>query len=316
MEHQTVNDRALVPPAPRLPRPAAPRATTRPRRCCAPRPPPWPPRTPPSADRYLDPERAGGGAAGRPRGHPPDLRRRCRGDRHRAGHRPVRLHPGVVRGHQDRHPDPRLPLRRAGRAQPGRAGQRPGARPRSGPTCCSANDSLALDRGFKLTSAFEPLEKYLKAGQLGFVPAVSDPRLSRSHFQAADACNLGGLPGETGGRGWLDSLVDDARHGHRVPQRRHRQHAAPLAGRHQRRDLAEQRRLAAAQRRPSGSGPPPRRPSRASSPASTTRSRSRCSRGPRRADHGAEAGRRAATSRPPGSSTRAGSATPSGSSPT
>ncbi|GGL97990.1 DUF1501 domain-containing protein [Micromonospora yangpuensis] len=69
-------------------------------------------------------------------------------------------------------------------------------------------DSLALGRGFKLTSAFRPLEKWLRAGQLGFVPAVSDERLSRSHFQAADACNLGGLPGETGGRGWLDSLVD------------------------------------------------------------------------------------------------------------
>ncbi|MCZ7436165.1 DUF1501 domain-containing protein [Micromonospora sp. WMMC241] len=76
------------------------------------------------------------------------------------------------------------------------------------PDLLLGNDSLALDRGFKLTSAFSPLEKWLKAGQLGFVPAVSDPRLSRSHFQAADACNLGGLPGETGGRGWLDSLVD------------------------------------------------------------------------------------------------------------
>ncbi len=67
---------------------------------------------------------------------------------------------------------------------------------------------LAIDRNFKLTSAFAPLEKYLRAGQLGFVPGVSDPRLSRSHFQAADACNLGGLPAETGGRGFLDSLID------------------------------------------------------------------------------------------------------------
>lgn len=70
------------------------------------------------------------------------------------------------------------------------------------------NDSIALGRNFKLTSAFKPLEGYLKSGQLGFVPAVSDPRLSRSHFQAADACNLGGLPNETGGRGFLDTLVD------------------------------------------------------------------------------------------------------------
>ncbi|WBB79824.1 DUF1501 domain-containing protein [Micromonospora sp. WMMD882] len=76
------------------------------------------------------------------------------------------------------------------------------------PDLTLGEDSLALARNFKLTSAFSPLEKWLKAGQLGFVPAVSDERLSRSHFQAADACNLGGLPGETGGRGWLDSLVD------------------------------------------------------------------------------------------------------------
>ncbi len=77
------------------------------------------------------------------------------------------------------------------------------------PDLLLGDDSLALGRGFKLTSAFAPLEKWLKAGQLGFVPAVSDERLSRSHFQAADACNLGGLPSETGGRGWLDSLVDN-----------------------------------------------------------------------------------------------------------
>ncbi|GAA1892426.1 DUF1501 domain-containing protein [Asanoa iriomotensis] len=70
------------------------------------------------------------------------------------------------------------------------------------------NGGIALQRGFRLTGAFEPLKKYLDARQLGFVPAVTDPRLSLSHFQAADACNLGGLPGETGGRGWLDSLVD------------------------------------------------------------------------------------------------------------
>ena len=70
------------------------------------------------------------------------------------------------------------------------------------------NGSIALDRNFMLSGAFAPLQRFLDAGQLGFVPAVTDPRLSLSHFQAADACNLGGLPGETGGRGFLDSLVD------------------------------------------------------------------------------------------------------------
>lgn len=72
----------------------------------------------------------------------------------------------------------------------------------------SERTALALDREFVLSSAFAPLEKYLKEGQLAFIPGVSDARLSRSHFQAADAGNLGGLPTETGGRGWLDRLVD------------------------------------------------------------------------------------------------------------
>jgi uncharacterized protein (DUF1501 family) len=48
----------------------------------------------------------------------------------------------------------------------------------------------------------------LERGQLAFVPGVADPRLSRSHFQAQDACNLGGLPSETHGRGFLDALLD------------------------------------------------------------------------------------------------------------
>ncbi len=76
------------------------------------------------------------------------------------------------------------------------------------PDLLLVNDSPALDRGFMMSKAFAPLSGFLAKRQLGFVPAVSDPRLSRSHFQAQDACNLGGLPAETGGRGWLDSLVD------------------------------------------------------------------------------------------------------------
>lgn len=67
---------------------------------------------------------------------------------------------------------------------------------------------LPIAGNFKLTSAFAPLKDSLAAGELAFIPGVSDPRLSRSHFQAADACNLGGLPAETGGRGFLDSLID------------------------------------------------------------------------------------------------------------
>ncbi len=67
---------------------------------------------------------------------------------------------------------------------------------------------IPIDGEFKLTQAFAPMQDMLKAGQLAFMPGVSDPRLSRSHFQAQDACNLGGLPAETGGRGFLDALID------------------------------------------------------------------------------------------------------------
>jgi len=70
-----------------------------------------------------------------------------------------------------------------------------------------ASGPIPLDREFKLNAAFAPLQPQLAAGQLAFVPAVSDPRLSRSHFQAQDACNLGGLPAETGGVGFLDGLI-------------------------------------------------------------------------------------------------------------
>ena len=68
--------------------------------------------------------------------------------------------------------------------------------------------SIALDRGFGLNQSFAPLKKYLDAGQLAFIPAVSDRRLDRSHFAATDICQLGGLPAETGGMGWLTNLAD------------------------------------------------------------------------------------------------------------
>jgi uncharacterized protein (DUF1501 family) len=70
-----------------------------------------------------------------------------------------------------------------------------------------ANTSIPLSRGFGMTAAFAPLKKYLDAGQLAFVPGVSDRRLGRSHFDSTDICQLGGLAGETGGEGWLSNLV-------------------------------------------------------------------------------------------------------------
>ena len=117
----------------------------------------------------------------------------------------------VVRRHPGRHADPRVPLRRAGRAGPGLAGHRgrrhaAGRRPaRPGPADRRpdrARPRLQAQRGVR------PARRRAQGRRSSaFIPAVSDPRLSRSHFQAQDACNLGGLPAETGGVGFLDSLV-------------------------------------------------------------------------------------------------------------
>src|SRR4051794_10869942 len=43
--------------------------------------------------------------------------------------------------------------------------------------------AIPIDGEFKLSAAFEPLKARIASKQLGFVAAVSDPRLSRSHFQ-------------------------------------------------------------------------------------------------------------------------------------
>ena len=68
--------------------------------------------------------------------HPPAVLRRRRGHRDRARHQPVPDHPGLVRGHPDRHADPRVPLRRRRRAEPVRPDERRAAARASGPTCC------------------------------------------------------------------------------------------------------------------------------------------------------------------------------------
>ena len=127
------------------------------------------------------------------------------------------------------------------------------------PDLLLADDSARARPRLQAHRAFAPLEKWLKAGQLGFIPAVSDPRLSRSHFQAQDACNLGGLPGETGGRGFLDSLVGmlgkgtafrSVGIGSTLPRSLVGNNGALVA---------EQRRLAEPQRRRRSTRPPPRR---------------------------------------------------------
>ena len=55
------------------------------------------------------------------------------------------------------------------------------ARPR---VAVRAGALIALDRGFGLHPALEPLRPLLNSGRLAAVPAVATPDLSRSHFQA------------------------------------------------------------------------------------------------------------------------------------
>jgi uncharacterized protein (DUF1501 family) len=69
------------------------------------------------------------------------------------------------------------------------------------------NDGLvALDGGWGLNAALRPLYDTLWAsGELGFVPGVSSPGISRSHFQAQQYLENGGSDSAT--TGWLDRTL-------------------------------------------------------------------------------------------------------------
>lgn len=80
-------------------------------------------------------------------------------------------------------------------------------RQRGGESLIPDANAMMIDRNFKLSGAFKPLEGMIRSNNVAFVPAVSDPRLNRSHFAATDVAQLGGTPGDVGGNGWLDNLV-------------------------------------------------------------------------------------------------------------
>jgi uncharacterized protein (DUF1501 family) len=68
---------------------------------------------------------------------------------------------------------------------------------------------VALDgaRGWAINSAMQPLYDTLwSTGELGFVPGVSSPGISRSHFQAQQYLEKGGSDSAT--TGWLDRTLD------------------------------------------------------------------------------------------------------------
>lgn len=66
---------------------------------------------------------------------------------------------------------------------------------------------IPLGRGFGLHPALAPLQPLIAAGQLAAVPAVSTPDLSRSHFQAQDCLERGGVASSTVRTGWLDRVL-------------------------------------------------------------------------------------------------------------
>jgi len=75
-----------------------------------------------------------------------------------------------------------------------------------------ASQLLPLARGFGLHPALAPLHDLWKKGQFTAVPATSTPDISRSHFQAQDCLERGGLAkGPT--EGWLDRALDAMRPG-------------------------------------------------------------------------------------------------------
>lgn len=65
---------------------------------------------------------------------------------------------------------------------------------------------IGLNDGWALNSAAQPLYDALWAtGELAFVPGVSDPGISRSHFQAQQFVEKGGVDSAT--TGWLDRTL-------------------------------------------------------------------------------------------------------------
>ena len=71
------------------------------------------------------------------------------------------------------------------------------------------SDLTVLDgaRGWALNSALQPLYDTLwSTGELGFVPGVSSPGVSMSHFQAQQYLEKGGS--DTASTGWLDRTLD------------------------------------------------------------------------------------------------------------
>src|SRR6185437_6470220 len=65
--------------------------------------------------------------------------------------------------------------------------------------------TLAGTGGWGVNKGFDPLLPLWSTGELAFVPAVSSPGVTRSHFQAQQFLEKGGS--DTATTGWLDRLL-------------------------------------------------------------------------------------------------------------
>lgn len=72
-----------------------------------------------------------------------------------------------------------------------------------------ADNTTPLSDGFALHPAFANLAEMYKAGQAAFVPAAAGPYRERSHFEAQDLLESGGVTRVTG-EGWLNRALQRA----------------------------------------------------------------------------------------------------------
>lgn len=69
--------------------------------------------------------------------------------------------------------------------------------------------AIPLDDGFALHSAMPQLAGLYKAGQAAFIPAVAGPYRERSHFEAQDLLECGGIT-QVSDDGWLNRALQKA----------------------------------------------------------------------------------------------------------
>src|SRR5262245_35226419 len=69
--------------------------------------------------------------------------------------------------------------------------------------------AIPLDQGFSLNSAMPILAAMYKSGEAAFVPAVAGPYRERSHFEAQDLLECGGIK-SVSADGWLNRALQKA----------------------------------------------------------------------------------------------------------